>query len=76
MNSPNLRKSAKAEIVISKNELRQLVHWAVFGVGKSVGGSYQDSIIETVQKYGRTLGMASYKNLEFGELRRRPNERD
>lgn len=76
MQSTNLRESAKTQIVISKNELRQLVHWAVWGVGKAKAGSYQDSVIETIQKYGRSLGMASYKNLHFGELlpkKRTPN---
>lgn len=70
MISPNIKKSGKVEVSISKNELKQLVHWAVFGVGKAISGSYQDCIIETIQKYGRFLGMASYKNLYFGELRK------
>ena len=68
MQSPSIRKDRAGEIIVTRNELRQLVYWAVFGIGKAKGGSYWDEVVETCQKYGKKLGLASYKNLEFGEL--------
>lgn len=56
-------------IEITYNELRQLLHWARFGVRFAYTGSYRDTIIFTIQEYTRKIKDAPEK-ITFGEYRK------
>lgn len=62
-------KNKHKTIAISENECRQLVFWAVYGVGKANYGSYPE-IVETLKELIPRLKMQTYHNgIEFGFLK-------
>ena len=56
MKTFNARESANREILISINELNQLLQWAKVVVSLSLGGSYFETIISTIKEYARKSG--------------------
>ena len=54
-------------IEISDSELRELIHWSSYGVGKAINGSYKHRIEKTINKY-KKLSHYSGKVHKFGDL--------
>jgi hypothetical protein len=56
MISRQAKRSAHKEVLVSKNELNQLLFWAAVGVEKSRAGAYWECIEDTVRELGRLVG--------------------
>ncbi len=56
MISRNARRGARDEVLVRKNELRQLLFWASIGVGRSSSGAYWECVEATVREVGRLVG--------------------
>ena len=52
-------------IQVCAHDLKALIHWAIFGVNHSIGGTYMRDIENILECYGRHLGV-SYK-AEWGK---------
>ena len=66
MISKKATKNKFQKITIYKNELRQLLHWARFGIRFAHGGSYQTSICRTIHELSKKVETVK-EAFEWGE---------
>ena len=65
MISRNANKGARDEVLVTKNELTQLLFWATVGVENSKSGSYGNCIEDTVREVGRLVGFKPRRDWSF-----------
>ena len=55
------------DVRISKKDLRQLVFWASYGIGKVKTGSYRKTVVEVIVKWNKLIGCGLRKrDIGFG----------
>lgn len=62
------QRQKERNILISRNELKQMIHWAHYGVEKARGGSYMVEIAETLGDFAKQCGLRSFKKPTFARL--------